>query len=75
MIPTPVCGIIRCNWIEYRILLKNSLYVTNSLIREFFFNLFLFLFFLYLLFILAVPGLSCSTWDLRCGMQDLLVVA
>lgn len=31
MIPTPVCAIIRCNEIEYRILLKNSLSKTNSL--------------------------------------------
>ena len=23
------------------------------------------------LFILAVQGLSCSMWDLRCGMRDL----
>ena len=30
-------------------------------------------FFFFLIFIyLATPGLSCSTWDLRCGMQDLV---
>ena len=27
------------------------------------------------LFILAAPGLSCSTRDLHCGMRDLLVAA
>lgn len=35
MIPTPICGIVRCIQIEYRILLQNSLYMTNSLILEF----------------------------------------
>ena len=30
---------------------------------------------LFYLFILAVPGLSCSTQDLCCSMRDLLVVA
>ena len=32
--------------------------------------------FIYLIFTyLAAPGLSCSTWDLHCHVQDLLVVA
>ena len=35
----------------------------------FFFKIYFYLF-IYL-FILAVQGLSCSMWDLRCGMRDL----
>ena len=35
----------------------------------------IFFFFFFNLIYLAAPGLSCGTWDLRCGMQDLLVVA
>ena len=31
--------------------------------------------FKYLFIYLAAPGLSCGTWDLHCGMRDLLVVA
>ena len=40
---------------------------------DFFFYIFIYLF-IYL-FILAVPGLSCGTRDLCCGMRDHLVVA
>ena len=29
----------------------------------------------YLFIYLAAPGLSCSTWDLRCHVWDLLVAA
>ena len=39
----------------------------------FFFKIYFYL--LIYLFILAARGLSCSMWDLRCGMQDLLLSA
>ena len=48
----------------------SPIYLFLKLVSECVKQLFKYLF-IYLLFILTALGLSCSMWDLRCGMRDL----